>query len=246
LTLADAAIHGRTAHRRAMFVPNAKRTAKIVHETRLPLIVRERYDLAIDPRLLGRTRRELLGSSPHADADESFRSGFLLGVQADPATHPACLELAGQLHRRMLDDLESQHGLQFALSFYKLAQGTPPKAGEGPFYEGPHLDTHPALTESVELLRLLVNLSSHPRRFLYTADDRWLLAQQGVRYGRREFQILALPPGTDTRVVVLPGRSETSVHALKFFASAIPHVGLNDPPEHFLVSFEALAEVQSR
>jgi hypothetical protein len=123
-----------------------------------------------------------------------------------------------------------------------VAEGDPPEADEGPFHERPHLDTHPELSGSLELLRLLVNLSAYPRRFLYAATDRWRLAEQGVRYGRRDFQPLELPPGTEERIVVLPGRTGTAVHALKFFASAVPHVGLNDPPDHFLASFEALAD----
>jgi hypothetical protein len=61
-----------------------------------------------------------------------------------------------------------------------------------------------------------------------------------VRYGRREFEPLTLAPEIETRVVHLPGRTATSLHALRFLASAVPHVGLNDPPEHFLVSFEAV------
>ena len=125
----------------------------------------------------------------------------------------------------------------FSLSFVKLAVGMPPTETEGPLYEGPHLDSHPALTDSTELLRLLVNLSEHPRRFLYAVTDRWDL---GVRSGRREFAPLALPPEVERRVVVIPGRTSTTVHALRFLASAVPHVGLNDPPEQFLLSLEAL------
>jgi len=89
------------------------------------------------------------------------------------------------------------------------------------------------------LTRLLVNLSRHPRHFLYWLDDRWRLTELGVNYGRREFRPLVLPEQTQLREVVLPGRTDHSVHGLRFLASAIPHVGLNDPPEHFLISFEA-------
>lgn len=120
-------------------------------------------------------------------------------------------------------------------SGYLLAVGRPPSTEDGPFAEVPHLDSHPELTESTELLRLLVNLSRHPRRFLYALTDRRRLA-----HPRRTFQPLRLPPGVETRVGVLPGRTDTTLHALRFLASAVPHVGLNDPPEHFLLSFEAI------
>jgi hypothetical protein len=41
-------------------------------------------------------------------------------------------------------------------------------------------------------------------------------------------------------VVALPGRTATTVHAPRFVASAVPHVGIDDPCGHFLVSFETL------
>lgn len=50
----------------------------------------------------------------------------------------------------------------------------------------------------------------------------------------------ARPPRTNPASRGGPaGRTDHSVHGLRFLASAIPHVGLNDPPEHFLISFEA-------
>jgi hypothetical protein len=241
-------VHARDVHandhavRRAMSSAASTQSAHVVFETSLPLIGLERHAAAVDLGRLDTARVELLRAA-RSDAG-SFRSGFLLGVQANPDTHPACLELARRLHKQMLSELEREQDLEFVLSFYKLAEGTPPPTdNEGPFYEGPHLDTHPELTETTELLRLLVNLSEYPRRFLYAASDRWQLQQQGLRHRRDDFEKLELPPGTETRVVVLPGRTGAAIHALKFLASAIPHVGLNDPPEHFLLSFEALIEV---
>jgi hypothetical protein len=163
-------------------------------------------------------------------------------MQADPNVHADCLALAEGLRRELLVDVEREQGLNFDLSFFKIAIGRPPTADEGVFYEGPHLDSHPGLSDSVELLRLLVNLSECPRRFVYAATDRWQLQRAGVPVARREFEPLRLPRATELRSVSIPGRTDDSVHALKFFASAVPHVGLNDAPEHFLVSFEALAD----
>jgi hypothetical protein len=225
-----------------MLAHSALHTTELVHETRIPLLARERYDLSLDAALVEEARAELLGRGCAARAAEGgFRSGFLLGVEADPEAQPACVELAMTLHSHLLAGLERSSGLEFRLSFFKLGVGPPPTVDEGPLYEGPHLDSHPGLTESTELLRLLVNLSEHPRRFLYCPIDRWQLAALGVACGRREFVPLVLPPETVTRVIELPGHFEGSFHALKFLASAVAHVGLNDPPEHFLVSFEALS-----
>jgi hypothetical protein len=214
--------------------------SEIVHETRFPLIALERHRVALEPAVVGRARRELLAAS---DPGSEFRLGFLLGLQAEGGTHPACLHLSRALREQTLGRLEEEADLSFSLSFLKLAVGMAPAAEEGPMYEGPHLDSHPGLEGSVELLRLLVNLSAHPRRFLYAATDRWRLAEEGVPHGRREFEALSLPATVETRTIAIPGRTATTVHALKFFASAVPHVGLNDPPEHFLASFEALADL---
>lgn len=218
------------------------RAVEPIYVSRVPLLVLERHALRLDETLVADVRGELL-----QDVDQSarFRAGFLLGVQADPRSHPSCLALALALRRELLAEFERTAQVEFRLSFFKLAEGRPPTATEGPFYEAPHLDTHPQLSRSTELLRLLVNLSHRPRRFLYVAADRWALAERGVSYGRRRFEQLVVPDDLERRVVLLPARTATTVHALKFFASALPHVGLNDEPEHFLLSFEALADIES-
>lgn len=227
-----------------MFFPRILRDVDVIHSTSVPLLALHRYDLALDGQALTRVREELIGPARDQTREQSFRSGFLLGVEADPVAHPACHWLAGGLRATLLAPVEQREGLEFSLSFLKLAEGEPPAVENGPLYEGPHLDTHPQLSESIELTRLLVNLSRYPRRFLYGLDDRWRLTELGVDYGRREFRPLVLPEQTQLREVVLPGRTDCSVHGLRFLASAIPHVGLNDPPEHFLISFEALMEVE--
>jgi hypothetical protein len=169
-----------------MFVPGIR--AHTVYAEQRPLIVLERHAAPIDPETIARVRAEL---GP---------KGYLLGVQADGSSHPASVGLADDLRRRL-------HADGFDLSFYKFVEGAPPD-------EPPHLDTHPDLTAGKALLRLLVNLSAHPRRFLY-ADDR---------------------------VLAIPGRTATTLHALRFLASAVPHVGINDLPEHFLLSFETIVD----
>jgi hypothetical protein len=209
----------------------------IIHRGHVPLIVLERHAVELDPALVARAREELLAGRPRSAT--GFRSGFLLGVQADARSHPHCQALADALRRRLLPGAED-----FGLSFYKLAEGRPPEADDGVFSEAPHLDTHPELHGSRELLRLLVNLSRWPRRFVFAATDRWQLEREGIGVPRREFEPLDLPRATETRTVTLPGRSDGAVSALRFYASAVPHAGLNAPPEHFLVSFEAVRELR--
>jgi hypothetical protein len=208
----------------------------LVLRTRTPLIALERHDDALDVERLPTVRDELLAG--RAAGADGFRSGFLLGMQAGAASHPAALALADALRERI-------DAAPFSLSFYKLAEGRPPAADEGPFYDGPHLDSHPQLTGSHELLRVLVNLSERPRRFAYAVTDRWELQARGVPTGREAFVPLHLPAGVATRIVEIPGREGATVHALRFLASAVPHVGHNDEPEHFLVSFETVVDLAS-
>mgnify|MGYP003576957695 CR=1 FL=1 len=134
----------------------------------------------MDGQALRRVREELIGPAGDRTREQPFRSGFLLGVEADPAAHRACCRLADDLHASLLAPVEEREGLEFSLSFLKLAEGEPPVMEDGPLYEGPHLDTHPQLSESTELTRLLLNLSRYPRRFLYGLDDRWRLAELGI------------------------------------------------------------------
>jgi hypothetical protein len=202
------------------------------------LLCLERHAFSLDEALLDRARAELL---PDREVTEGgFQFGYLLGVQKDRRTHPACLDLVDVVRQRMLDKDEQS---AFELSFLKLAVGVPPTEQEGPLFEGPHLDTHPGLTDSSELLRLLVNFSRSPRRFAYSECDRWWLSEQDISYGRTDFLPLHLPKQCAMRSVAIPGRTDSAVHALRFYASAVPHVGINEPPEQFLGSLERLAGV---
>ena len=83
-----------------------------------PLIALERHEVALEPALVTEARRELLSG-----AEGTFRHGYLLGVHAEAGTHPACVELAAGVRERLLDDT-------FALSFMKLAVGTPPVSAD--------------------------------------------------------------------------------------------------------------------
>ena len=104
----------------ATFVPASTAAhAELVHATRLPLIVLERHDARVDPMLLDRARQELLRG---CDAEGALRSGFLLGMQADARTHPACLELARSTQARLLGVPGRARGPSFSLSFLKLAE----------------------------------------------------------------------------------------------------------------------------
>jgi hypothetical protein len=212
-----------------------------VFATRIPLLLLDRHRATVDRTLVDEAAKELLaGASPGPDG---FRAGYLLGVEAaEDRPTPRARALVEELRRAIVTAVGVRHGVDFSFSFMKVGVGQAPSADEGVHYEGHHLDTHPGLDAGVELLRVLVNLSTEPRTFVYAQTDRWQLEARGITLRRQEFEQLRLPPDIESQSLEIPGRRPGAVYALRFLASAVPHVGLNGPHGYFLASFEALAQ----
>jgi hypothetical protein len=183
----------------------------------------------------------------HSDADPitGFRWGYLLGVEDGVADRmPAASALVNRLGEEVVRGEASASGRDYALSFLKAAEGAPPMDGEGVHYEGFHLDTHPQVDGGgPELARLLINLADVPRRFRYATIDRFELDRRGHGVPRCDYQVVELPPGVKTELIEIPRRRGDQVHALRFWASVIPHVGVDDEQGYFLASYEAVAPV---
>lgn len=178
------------------------------------------------------------------DRDASFRSGYLLGVeQHGLAVLPATSELEQALRKRLIRPIEAATGRGYKLSFLKTACGPPPRVGEGVHHDGFHLDTHPEITsdEGRELARILINLAEEPREVRFAEVDRYELARRGLAVHRGDYQVVELPSEVATRSVEIPGVTRSKVHALRFWASVVPHVGAERPHGHFLASYEAIA-----
>jgi hypothetical protein len=199
--------------------------------------------VSLDERLVSAAREELLERSPSEPG--GFRWGYLLGVEGDVADRlPAASVLAARLHEEAVAPEGRASGRDYSLSFLKVADGRPPEASEGVHYDGFHLDTHPGVDGSgPELARLLFNLADTPRRFRYAAIDRFELARRGHEVPRSDYQVVDLPAGVETSVTEIPPRRADRVHALRFWASVVPHVGVDDERGHFLASYEAVAPV---
>lgn len=211
-----------------------------VFATRIPLLLRDRHRANLDPTLVDEAARELIAEV--GPGPGGFRAGYLLGVEAsEDRQTPRARALVEELRRTIVTPVGDRHGVDFSFSFMKVGVGQAPSADEGVHYEGHHLDTHPDLDEDVELLRVLINLSIEPRTFVYAQTDRWRLEASGVAVGRQEFERLRLPPDVGSQSLEIPGRRPGAVYALRFLASAVPHVGLNGAHGYFLASFEALA-----
>jgi hypothetical protein len=158
---------------------------------------------------------------------------------------PAASELACRLHVDAVGPDARATRRHYALSFLKTATGPPPESTEGVHYDGFHLDTHPEVDGKGgrELARLLFNLLDVPRRFRYAEIDRFELARRGREVPRSDYQVVELPSGVRTRLIEIPPRMPGRVHALRFWASVVPHVGADDEQGHFLASYEAVAPV---
>lgn len=174
----------------------------------------------------------------NATAGSDFHSGYLLGVE-NPAPFPNTRELLSAIKNAVIASEARRWAAEFHFSFLKAHQGTPPEASEGVYYEGLHLDSHPALSDGIELLRVLVNLSRAPRHFRFADTDCFELARLGVPVGKRDFVQLNLPASLRTFDVEIPGRTNDRLCALRFWASVVPHVGINLPHGSCLASFEA-------
>ena len=187
--------------------------------------------------LVQAAREELLDRGT-PDREASFRWGYLLGVEGAEAR--AALPLASRL-----DELLREQAVDasYSLSFLKTSVGRTPEVSEGVHYHGFHLDTHPEIVDDSgpELARVLINLASEPRTLRIARTDRFELAARGLPINRGDYQVIDLPPDIETATIEIPAIESVSVHALEFFASVVPHVGVDRSGGHFLASYEAVA-----
>lgn len=217
---------------------------RILHERNgTPLIMLATARTRIDDDAIEQCSAELLARSGGTTRD-GFAAGYLLGVEFDsePERFPASAALLDRLKREVIAPLERHYDVSFGFSFIKLAEGEPPHDAEGVYYEGVHLDSHPGVGEGRELLRVLVNLADAPRMFVAAETDWMELRDSGVEVGRTEFRHLTLPPGIAERSFEIPARMGETINMLHFWASVVPHVGINRAPGYFLASFEGLAD----
>lgn len=200
-----------------------------------------RLELALNPGVVRAARNELLDRiSPGRNAE--FRWGYVLGVEERELEALQATRMLDEMLRRAIGHVVAMRtGRPYALSFFKACVGMPPEVDEGVHYDGFHLDTHPEVTgDGRELTRVLVNLAPTPRALRFAHADRYELARRGVFVDRSDYQVVDLPADVRTRIVEIPALEAQAVHALHFWASVVPHVGVEAPAGHFLASYEAV------
>jgi hypothetical protein len=200
-----------------------------------------RFTLRVDENLLSASRDELL-SRTAADEGQGFREGYLLGVEEGPDM-PTTQELDRWLQAELISQAATARASDYRLSFFKTSTGVPPEASEGVHFAGFHLDTHPELTSDrgFELSRILINLAGSPRLVRFASVTRYQLAERGIRVHRGDYQVVELPDDIETRLIEIPAPERGAIYALHFWASVVPHVGVDQPDGYFLASYEAPA-----
>jgi hypothetical protein len=222
-------------------------TAKLLDFT--PLMVRNGFPLLgcgrttcrLDEVLVSAAKTEVLGRRAELES-LGVNWGYVLGVERT-ATHDL-YRSAWRLADVLRDDVVTAAGIihqaEFAFSFCKAYSGPVIREAAGVHYEGLHIDTHPALTDPTDLLRILINVDAVPRRFRYADVTRVELAASGLYSDRTRFHVDHITQEVPLRDVSLPARHGNEVSFLLFWASIIPHVGITEPPGYFLYSFEAV------
>lgn len=216
------------------------RSTIVYERAGVPLLVLRTAQLSLAEETIAAAAAELFARRVSTQHDD-FSASYLLGVEEDPRRFPASAALVRLLRESVVGPIEAELGVAFDLSFLKIARGRPPIAAEGVYYEGPHLDSHPGIAPGTELLRVLINLGSRRRLFQYFLTDVYALQADGVSVGRTGFEPLALAGDIPPATIDIPGRTSDHVGLMQFWASVVPHVGINEPTGCFLASFEALA-----
>jgi hypothetical protein len=206
-----------------------------------PLVTLCQDECPIDASLVTSANREVLRRRREF-ASHGVEWGYLLGCErvATENSFPAAWQLWDALHANIAQQFDRLFSVHFRHSFCKAYSGPVISEAEGVHYEGLHIDTHPDLSESTDLLRILINATTTDRRFRFADASRVELAQAGLYTDRSSYQASHVEAHAPVREVLIPGREGRQFSFLIFWASMVPHVGITESPGYFLYSFEAV------
>jgi hypothetical protein len=199
------------------------------------------FHIGLDDPTLERARAQLLDRVT-PDRNAAFRWGYLLGREGAPgAEMPAVARLVEALDDVVVEAMEADTGRRYERIFVKTAVGPAPRGREGVDPTGFRLDTRPAIPEDrgLELARVLLNLGPAPYRLRYGGSDRFALAERGISLPRSDDRIVELPRGVERLTIEIPACRNRVAFGLRFWASVVPHVGIDAPEGHFLACYEA-------
>src|SRR5262245_57723732 len=154
-----------------------------------PLVTLYRVDCSIDGNLIATANEELLRRRREF-APLGVEWGYLLGCEraTTEGDFPLAWQMWDALYRSIAERFADAFRTHFRHSFCKAYRGPVVSAAEGVHYEGLHIDTHPELTDSTDLLRILINVAPTARCFRFGDATRVELARAGLYTDRFSFQ----------------------------------------------------------
>jgi len=207
-----------------------------------PLVTLCRVACAASEELFAAAQREVLERRGEF-ANRGVSWGYLLGCEraATAQDFPAAWRLWDELGRAVAANVGRASDAEFQPSFCEAYRGPVIREAEGVHFEGLHIDTHPKLDATTDLLRVLINVGDAQRRFRFGDATRVELAEAGLYVDRSSFGADHVERHVTMRDIYIPGRKHGEIYILVFWASIVPHVGVTEESGYFLYSFEAVA-----
>jgi hypothetical protein len=174
--------------------------------------------------------------------DSNHTWGYFPELNPSPVDYPACLRLDSLMQTEIIDRHTDLRGQGFNLAFIRAATTEPVSE-----FGGMHIDVHPGvghkpdpnMPEGAEIVRLLLNPFTSPRRLSYVPLTRIELAERETDVPRSHYKILELPDDIPIEAVEIPPLEEGQIFGLRFVSSLLPHAGITDSQGHFLVAYGA-------
>ncbi|MBI3334197.1 hypothetical protein HYZ97_01815 [Candidatus Pacearchaeota archaeon] len=156
--------------------------------------------------------------------------GYFPGTEEkESEKYPQTIALARQISVLIGEDIRQ-------CAFIRLCGGRPETE-----FGGLHLDTRSKAAEEEgakrDILRILVNLHKKPRKLRYCPLEAEELRKKDIKVSTHKYTVVTLPDTVKTEIIEIPPLTDNSVYVLKFIATRILHVGVNDEHGHFIASF---------
>lgn len=201
----------------------------ILEKEGINLIVLEKYMIGKDLDFLS-AKNELFEYASNSDV---WTWGYFPEINDDESKYPQCIKLK-KWFDSFVDDSDHK------LTFIRLAIKEP-KSEFGGFHidadAGAGHSKH-SYFEGKEVLRILINCGTFPRKLGFVDKTRDELIKEGFDIPSDKYKILKFPEEM-IKTIDIPSREEGYIWVLKFWASIIPHFGLTDKNGHFLVAYGA-------
>lgn len=179
---------------------------------------------------------------------KSMTWGYFPELSPDDAQYPHCVKFAKIFYDNVVQHNTDLQGIDLQLAFIRLATQEPQSD-----FGGMHIDASSGISHvwpknispTHEVLRLLFNLGTKPRKLEYCSLDRQQLAKAGFTIPRDHYEILDIASDIPLETVELPPIEHGAVYGLQFVSTRIPHAGRTNNDGHFLTSYGGYIDNQN-